>query len=777
MNLSTGKLVTCAKITTCKMTELVIKAVEKFASDQGFKSLKFFNRKKEEILFKDSDLFTGVGKEEQHDSDSDSENSDDPDDSESPDDFDDSDESDDEGENESPEDNQSEEIDEEEIQEIISDLQENDEQALPTEVEEDEATDKTEISTSLPARIRSAPDRLEPVWGGKTYAQAVKQTVRFEDLENQKWKNHETCHNLVHQSIKIKDKIEYTKATGLFIARTLHEFRQEQTGREKSFGQQYNLKKGLKMFGEAGKIAATKEADQLYKRETFRPISVKDLSPSERRKAQESFMFLTQKRDNTVKGQLVFNGKPTRDYISREDAASPTAANESVAITCAIDAIEGRDVMTADIPNAFVQTKLPETKRNEDRVVMKITDQLVDMLVELDPELYGNYVVYEGGRKVIYVIILRALYGMLVASLLWYEKFRKDLESIGFEFNPYDPCIANRVKNGNQHTIRFHVDDIMSSHVNKRVNDKFLEWLNRNYGKLKTVTATRGKLHEYLGMTIDYSEKGKVKFRMDDYVEKMIEEFPVKLKSTDTAMSPASNSLFEIGNSKLLAKDRANIFHTFVAKALFLSKRARPDIQPTVAVLATRVANSNENDWQKLLRLMRYLNGTKKLCLTLKIDNMKIIKWLVDASFAVHPDFRSHTGGIMTMGTGAIQSTSMKQKLNTRSSTEAEIVGVDDVATKIFWTRLFIEAQGYEIDKNILFQDNKSSILLEENGRKSAGKRSRAMNIRYFFITDQVEKGNINIEYCPTDAMIGDFMTKPLQGTKFREFRKAILGM
>ena len=113
-----------------------------------------------------------------------------------------------------------------------------------------------------------------------------------------------------------------------------------------------------------------------------------------------------------------------------------------MAITCAIDAIEGRDVMTADIPNAFVQTKLPETKRNEDRVVMKITDQLVDMLVELDPELYGNYVVYEGGRKVIYVIILRALYGMLVVSLLWYEKFRKDLESIGFEFNPYDPCVA-----------------------------------------------------------------------------------------------------------------------------------------------------------------------------------------------------------------------------------------------------------------------------------------------------------------------------------------------
>ena len=149
----------------------------------------------------------------------------------------------------------------------------------------------------------------------------------------------------------------------------------------------------------------------------------------------------------------------------------------------------------------------------------------------------------------------------------------------------------------------------------------------------------------------------------------------------------------------------------------------------------------------------------------------------MDASFAVHPDFKSHSGATMMMGTGAIQSASMKQKLNTRSSTEAEIVGVDDLAPKIFWTKLFIEAQGYNIEKNILYQDNKSSILLETNGRKSAGKRSRAMNIRYFFITDQVEKGNVIVEHCPTDVMVADFMKKPLQGAKFRSFRKAILGM
>ena len=87
-----------------------------------------------------------------------------------------------------------------------------------------------------------------------------------------------------------------------------------------------------------------------------------------------------------------------------------------------------------------------------------------------------------------------------------------------------------------------------------------------------------------------------------------------------------------------------------------------------------------------------------------------------------------------------------------------------------------MESQGCPIDTNLLYQNNKSAILLERNGRKSAGRRSRAINIRYFFATDQDKKGKIMIEYCPTDDMIGEFMTKPLQGEKFRKFRDTIIG-
>ena len=120
---------------------------------------------------------------------------------------------------------------------------------------------------------------------------------------------------------------------------------------------------------------------------------------------------------------------------------------------------------------------------------------------------------------------------------------------------------------------------------------------------------------------------------------------------------------------------------------------------------------------------------------------------------------------------------SRKQKLNTRSIAETELVEANDAITQVLWTKLFMEAQGYQINKNILYQDNKSTILLEENGKKSSGKRTHHLNIKYFFLTDQVEKNKVNIEYCPTENMIADYMSKPLQGKKFKEFRKQILNM
>lgn len=115
--------------------------------------------------------------------------------------------------------------------------------------------------------------------------------------------------------------------------------------------------------------------------------------------------------------------------------------------------------------------------------------------------------------------------------------------------------------------------------------------------------------------------------------------------------------------------------------------------------------------------------------------------------------------------------------MNTRSSTEAELVAADEVVGSMIWTKNFLEAQGYPLKANILFQDNQSAMLLETNGRASAGKRSRHLNIRMFFVADQKAKGHIDIQYCPTDQMTGDYMTKPLYGKKFTGFRQQIMNL
>ena len=123
---------------------------------------------------------------------------------------------------------------------------------------------------------------------------------------------------------------------------------------------------------------------------------------------------------------------------------------ESILLTGIIDAHEGRAVMTTDIPNAFIQAPMP---KREEKVIMKITGKCVDILVNMHPEQYEEYVVYEKKKKVLYVEILQALYRMLEAALLWYNKFRKDLEEEGFKFKPYDPCVANKMVGGKQFTI------------------------------------------------------------------------------------------------------------------------------------------------------------------------------------------------------------------------------------------------------------------------------------------------------------------------------------
>ena len=152
-----------------------------------------------------------------------------------------------------------------------------------------------------------------------------------------------------------------------------------------------------------------------------------------------------------------------------------------------------------------------------------------------------------------------------------------------------------------------------------------------------------------------------------------------------------------------------------------------------------------------------------------------IFTW-IDAAYAVNPDMRSQTVGAMLMGVGVLHAKYSKQKLNVKSSTEAELVGTSEYIPYNLWLLLFLSAQRYEIKDNVLYQDKQSTILMLKNGRNSCAGNSRHINIRYFFVKNRVDKKELRIEYCLSISMLADFFTKPLQGQLFQKFRDVIMG-
>ena len=247
---------------------------------------------------------------------------------------------------------------------------------------------------------------------------------------------------------------------------------------------------------------------------------------------------------------MVAGGKNKRGNIEKEDAASPTTAPESVLLTSTIDAAEERDVAVINIPNAFIQTRI---KNYEDRFVLRPRGKLADLLIKTAPEIYRKQITINiKGETVLYMRALNVIYGIIKAVLLFYQKFVGDLMTIGFELNPYDPCVTNKTINGKQLALVWHVDDIKASHVEAEVVTRMAKWMRKTYkhifkdgsGKMKLC---RGKFHDYLGMNLDYTIKGEVKIAMIPYIKDMIKDFreyyPGPYKKENT---PAAEVLFKV---------------------------------------------------------------------------------------------------------------------------------------------------------------------------------------------------------------------------------------
>ncbi len=208
---------------------------------------------------------------------------------------------------------------------------------------------------------------------------------------------------------------------------------------------------------------------------------------------------------------------------------------------------------------------------NEDYVIMKMVGTLAEQLVKTNPKLYRKYVVIKKGRSVLYLHLQEALYGMMKSALLFYRKLVAELHNMGFEINPYNPCIANKMVNSTQMTVRWHVDDLMISHTSQDNIRAFVKKIKDVYSE--NLAEKVGTVHDYLGKTFDYSFDNEVRINMNQYLSKVIKDFLQEISGM--CATPAADHLYKIReNGKKLNEELAEAFHHTTYQLLFAVSRA-----------------------------------------------------------------------------------------------------------------------------------------------------------------------------------------------------------
>ena len=539
-----------------------------------------------------------------------------------------------------------------------------------------------------------------------------------------------------------------------------------------------SVKAALRDYPIAAKHAISLELQQMLDKKVWTPVHMRDLSSDQRCSVIRSSMFLKEKylpngEFEKLKARLVASGDQ-QDKSLYSNLSAATAATCSVFIIAAIAARERRSTAVVDITGAYLNANMS----TEVIVHMKIDHTLTDLLIGLD-ETYKSYLGRDGGCT---VRLDKALYGCVESAALWGEHIKGTLLNNGFKQNPREVCCYNKQYSSGplctQLTVIIHVDDLLITCTEIIFIEEFTSLLRDIYKDIKVLS---GKVLGYLGLVFDFSTAGSVSVTAPGFMKQLLSS----CKSPGNAVSPATEHLFNVrplGSLPSLSSEDAAYFHSKVASLLYIGKRIHPEILTAVAFLTTRITVCDSDDLSKLARVLSYLNSNADRGITLCIGDKDagegdmVVRAHIDASYGVHGDGKSHTGCIVTVGnSGASYFRSAKQKIVTKSSTEAELVALSDSANVPIHIARFLRAQGYVVPPVILYQDNKSAMALISRGY-STSDLTKHISLRYFWVTEKVKDRTAVIVYCPTGDMHSNSLTKPVQGKQFIKERAGMTG-
>ena len=525
-----------------------------------------------------------------------------------------------------------------------------------------------------------------------------------------------------------------------------------------------SYKKGLELFGEIATKACENEISSIIIKDVVKYVH----SVPKDATLLRSFMFLKQKidsdGDNTVvKSRLTANGSTQPKLY--DDNFSPVLKGESLKMIIVLAASNNYKLCSADIGTAYLNANM------DSNVYIRVDKEIASIFVKIDPNS-ADFLQSDGS---LFMKLQKALYGCRSSAKLWNDEITKFLLSIGFVQNEMDRCVFNRVmKCGGKLTVGIVVDDFIISYPNVAARSWLLDNLR---GKYKQVKSQIGDTIDFIGFKIVRDNEFNYKLSMvgfsKDVIKSCFGDNDVKCK-----ISPATDRLFDIDFSlPLLSPSLQEWYHTVVAKLLYLSNHLRPDLSLAVSFLVTRVNKANDIDVQKLFRVCEYLNDTIDMCIKICKSSVSAprLESYIDAGFGNHADGKSHTGMIVKLNGNTISWKSVKQKIVSKDSTEAELIALSDRVRDVVWCKDFLIAQGVDVESAVTtYQDNTSTMhLVSAVGKEH---RTKHLRVRQNLVKELELIGEIKIKHLPTIDMLADMLTKPLSGVKFREMVQAVMG-
>lgn len=359
----------------------------------------------------------------------------------------------------------------------------------------------------------------------------------------------------------------------------------------------------------------------------------------------------------------------------------------------------------------------------------------------------------------------KSLYGLKQSSRCWFERFNQTLESNGFKSSSVDRClyILDKGSVNRNIYILLYVDDILIITMDINTMKSFKDYLMKQFQMVDLQ-----EIKVFLGIKIKRSEN-KISLDQSSYLKGVLNKFNMndcKPVSTPIMAKLDYNSLNsdEIYNAPC---------RNLIGCLMYAMLCTRPDICVSLNILSRFQSKNNHELWVCLKRVLRYIKGTVNLKLTYtKNDYNHLVVGYVDSDWGGNEiDRKSTTGYLFKLFENCtISWNSRKQKSVAASSTEAEYMALFEAVREAKWLKSLIESLDLTFTKPIaIFEDNNSCICIAKN--PTDHKRTKHIDIKYHFIREQIELGNVILKYISTGDQIADAFTKPLATIKFQELR------